>query len=103
MGNDFIKMVNNLIKTVNDFSLIWSITSSKGTITLADGSIGTVNNFMILFSMREKFQTPENWFWVENGFTLLNSTNIEYSFFSNVSYCLLVYINQCLRLFCTAY
>lgn len=103
MGNDFIKMVNNLIKTVNDFSLIWSITSSKGTITLADGSIGTVNNFMMLFSMREKFQTPENWFRVENGFTLLNSTNIEYSFFSNVNYCLLVYINQCLRLFCTAY
>jgi len=103
MGNDFIKMVNNLIKTVNDFSLIWSITSSKGPITLADGSIGTVNNFMMLFSMREKFQTPENWFWVENGFTLLNSTNIEYSFFSNVNYCLLVYINQCLRLFCTAY
>ena len=103
MGNDFIKMVNNLIKTVNDFSLIWSITSSKETITLADGSIGTVNNFMMLFSMREKFQTPENWFRVENGFTLLNSTNIEYSFFSNVNYCLLVYINQCLRLFCTAY
>lgn len=103
MGNDFIKMVDNLIKTVNDFSLIWSITSSKGTITLADGSIGTVNNFMMLFSMREKFQTPENWFRVENGFTLLNSTNIEYSFFSNVNYCLLVYINQCLRLFCTAY
>ena len=103
MGNDFIKMVDNLIKTVNDFSLIWSITSSKGTITLADGSIGMVNNFMMLFSMREKFQTPENWFRVENGFTLLNSTNIEYSFFSNVNYCLLVYINQCLRLFCTAY
>ena len=72
MGNDFINLVNNLIKTVNDFSLIWSITSSKGPITLADGSIGTVNNFMMLFSMREKFQTPENWFRVENGFTLMN-------------------------------
>jgi hypothetical protein len=72
MGNDFINLVNNLIKTVNDFSLIWSITSSKGPITLADGSIGTVNNFTMLFSMREKFQTPENWFRVENGFTLMN-------------------------------
>ena len=101
MGNDFINLVNNLIKTVNDFSLIWSITSSKGPITLADGSIGTVNNFMMLFSMREKFQTPENWFRVENGFTLLNSTNIEYPFFSNVN-CCMIYINQWLRLFCTA-
>ena len=78
MGNDFINLVNNLIKTVNDFSLIWSITSSKGPITLADGSIGTVNNFMMLFSMREKFQTPESWLRVENGFTLLNSTKIDF-------------------------
>lgn len=86
MGTDFINMVNNFIKRANNSSR-W-----------VNDSIGTVNNFMMLFSMREKFQTPESWFRVENGFTLLNSTKIDFqlvmisnTIFLNVSYCLMIY------------
>ena len=66
MGTDFINMVNNFIKRANNFSR-W-----------VNDSIGTVDNFIMLFSMREKFQTPESWFRVENGFTLLNITKIDF-------------------------
>lgn len=66
MGTDFINMVNNFIKRANNFSR-W-----------VNDSIGTVNNFIMLFSMREKFQTPESWFRVENDFTLLNITKIDF-------------------------
>ena len=66
MGTDFINMVNNFIKRANNFSR-W-----------VNDSIGTVNNFVMLFSMREKFQTPESGFRVENGFTLLNITKIDF-------------------------